>query len=210
MSADLDDLRRDMRKRRRALSAGERERAAREVAGTVARTIARHYRAGRGTRVAAYLSTASELATNPLLELAHERGWQVFVPAVVSARGGRMRFVPLSAELHLNRFGIPEPAVRAVRGSTGWVDARWLDLAFVPLLAAGPRGERLGSGAGFYDRAFAFLRGRSAWHKPVLIGLAYDFQRIPALARAPWDVPLDALITERALYRFSNRLASVP
>ncbi len=199
MSADLDDLRRDMRTRRRALSAGERERAGWDVA----QTVARHIRAGRGTRVAAYLSVGSELPTGPLLALANERGWQVFVPAVVSARNGRMRFVPLSADLRLNRFGIPEPLVRAADGAKGWIDARWLDLAFLPLLAAGPHGERLGSGAGFYDRAFAFLRGRAAWRKPPLIGLAYELQRVPALTRSAWDVPLDALVTERGLYRFS-------
>ena len=78
--------------------------------------------------------------------------------------------------------------------------ARRLDLVLVPLVAIDPRGTRLGTGAGFYDRCLQHLRAGRRWRRPKLIGLGYEFQRVAALAAAPWDVPLDALITEKDLY----------
>lgn len=154
----------------------------------------------QGARIGAYLAAGSELDTGPLLELARRRGWHVYVPIVVHARSAQMRFAPLDGELRVNRFGIAEPCSHP----SAWLAARWLDLVFVPLIAVGPYGERLGSGAGFYDRAFAHRGLRRTWHKPPLVGLAYECQRVPSLPLASWDIALDALITERAFYRIGG------
>jgi 5-formyltetrahydrofolate cyclo-ligase len=58
---------------------------------------------------------------------------------------------------------------------------------------------RLGMGAGFYDRAFAYRRWRRAWHKPRLIGIAYAFQEVPRIVPAAHDVRLDAVVTEEGV-----------
>ena len=55
----------------------------------------------------------------------------------------------------------------------------------------------MGMGGGFYDRTLAFRRSREHWIKPQLIGVAHSCQQHPGLPRQPWDVPLDAIITER-------------
>jgi 5-formyltetrahydrofolate cyclo-ligase len=57
-------------------------------------------------------------------------------------------------------------------------------------------------GGGFYDNSFAYLLHRKHWHKPRLIGLAYDFQLMPRLPVQPWDVPLTAVATDSGWYRF--------
>ena len=80
------------------------------------------------------------------------------------------------------------------------IDARWLDLVLMPLVGFDARGNRLGMGAGFYDRQFAFLRHRRAWRRPLLLGVAFEAQRIARLAEAPHDVPLWGVVTERAVY----------
>jgi 5-formyltetrahydrofolate cyclo-ligase len=54
-------------------------------------------------------------------------------------------------------------------------------------------------GAGYYDRAFAFLRTRTSWIRPRLLGLAFDVQEAPALPVAAWDVPLWGVLTESRL-----------
>ncbi len=77
------------------------------------------------------------------------------------------------------------------------IGARWLDLVFLPLVGFDARGMRLGMGGGYYDRAFAFRRVRRVWKKPLLIGFAYDLQRVPHLESAPHDVLLDAVVTEK-------------
>lgn len=110
-----------------------------------------------------------------------------------------MWFVPLSDALRDNRFGTPEPASgRGLR-----ISPRFLDLVLVPIVAFGASGERLGSGAGYYDRAFAYLRTRRTWRKPLLVGVAYEWQHVPDLATEPWDVPLAAVITDSMIHSFA-------
>lgn len=151
-------------------------------------------------RVGIYLAVNGELDTAPTIALARRLGCHLFVPLVRSHRAGAMWFVPLSASLRDSRFGIPEPRI----GRHARVSARWLDLVLVPLVAFGSSGERLGSGAGFFDRAFAYLHTRRAWRKPLLVGLAYEWQRVEHLAAQPWDVPLAAVVTDTAIHAFSG------
>lgn len=184
-----------MRRRRREISLPDRDAAAHAVAARIGRTV--HLR--QGAKIGAYLTTGSELDTGPLIHLARRRGWRVYVPVIVGPRFAQMRFAPVNGTLRFNRFGIAEPQTDPAE----WLAGRWLDLVFVPLLAVGPHGERLGSGAGFYDRAFAHRLHRHTWHRPPLVGIAFDCQRIDSFPLAGWDVPLDALITERALYRIA-------
>jgi 5-formyltetrahydrofolate cyclo-ligase len=75
----------------------------------------------------------------------------------------------------------------------------------VPLVGFDADGNRLGMGAGFYDRHFAFLRHRRAWHRPLLIGLAFERQRVARLPAAAHDVPLWGVVTERGFYRGTRR-----
>ena len=96
-----------------------------------------------------------------------------------------------------NRYGLLEPDRDCPRLDR----PRRLEAVFVPLVAVDPSGTRLGMGAGFYDRYFAFRQSGSGWRRPRLIGLAYDFQRVDRIERAPWDVPLDAVLTEAGVFR---------
>lgn len=186
------DLRRRMRKARRALSEGERMRLARAMTRRIA-TLGL-FRCGQ--RVALFVAADGEIPTDPLLQLASRRGCHLYLPRVTSHRAKRMTFTPLGPALRTNRYGIPEPATIA-----GSLSARWLDLVILPLVAFDATGSRLGSGAGYYDRALSYRALRRHWHRPRLIGIAYDFQRVDALVRKPWDVPLSLVITDQALYR---------
>jgi 5-formyltetrahydrofolate cyclo-ligase len=189
-------LRHALRDRRRALSPAERERAA--------LAVAEHLQSlglpRPGSRVGAYLPVGGELDPTPLIEHALRRGCRVYVPAVTSRRARRMRFAPLAGPLRPNRWDIPEPSPQ------GSVHGRWLDLVLLPCVAFDDRGGRLGMGAGFYDRHFAYLRHRSAWRRPRLVGLAYAFQQVAPMAQRPWDVPLWAVVTDAgALRTFETR-----
>ena len=106
-----------------------------------------------------------------------------------------MQFIEMAGPLHANRLGIAEPQAGAALG------ARWLDVVFLPLVGFDRRGVRLGTGGGYYDRAFAFRQGRSAWRGPRLVGLAYSFQQLEHIATAPHDVLMDAVVTEKGLIR---------
>jgi 5-formyltetrahydrofolate cyclo-ligase len=54
-------------------------------------------------------------------------------------------------------------------------------------------------GGGFYDRTLAFLGHRGIWRKPHLLGTAYHFQQLEKLPNQPWDIPLDAVVTDQEL-----------
>lgn len=186
-------MRAELKRRRRAIALSERTR----LADAIAHRALRDFPLPSGARVGIYLSAGSEVATAPLIALARRRRWRLFVPVLRGEQRG-MWFLPLAGPMRINRHGIAEP----VRGAAAPMPPRWLDLAFVPLVGFTSDGQRLGSGAAYYDRTFAYRLHREHWRKPRLVGLAYECQHIDRLERQPWDVPLDAVITERGTWRF--------
>jgi len=67
------------------------------------------------------------------------------------------------------------------------------DVILTPLVGFDRRLNRLGQGAGHYDRAFA--RYEAAWR----VGVAWSVQEVPAIPADIWDVPLHAIITEEGM-----------
>ena len=65
------------------------------------------------------------------------------------------------------------------------------DLILTPLLGFDRSLQRLGQGAGHYDRAF------TQFPDALRIGLAWSCQEVDEVPVDPWDVPLDAVLTER-------------
>jgi len=185
-------LRAELSARRRAVSRAARAAAAARAARIAASALHLH----AGQRIAVYAALPAELDAAPLIALARSRGCRVYLPCIDRRRVSRaMRFVELGATLRENRLGIEEPADGRV------LSARWLDLVFLPLVGFDRQGLRLGTGGGFYDRAFAFRQLRHAWHKPPLVGFAYAFQQVERLAAAPHDVLLDAVVTDEGFIR---------
>ncbi len=93
----------------------------------------------------------------------------------------------LTQDLAPSRWGIPEPQPERCP----LVDPSQIDLVLVPGVAFDLRGNRLGYGAGFYDRLFQRLPPsalRVACLQDVLL-----LDRVPAEAH---DVPVDLLLTE--------------
>ena len=54
-------------------------------------------------------------------------------------------------------------------------------------------------GGGFYDRSFAF-RKEPGSHRPRLIGVAHELQKVAQLVAEDWDVRLDMVVTDQATY----------
>lgn len=150
--------------------------------------------------LAAYVAVEGELDPEPLLRRAHADGKHVYLPLLPRERDAALAFLPWEPGLLMqaNRLGIPEPAAarRAV------IAPRLLDLVLTPLVAFDNRGRRLGMGGGYYDRTFAFLKAGIA--KPLLLGLAYEFQRFDPLRAESWDVPLAGVVTESRAYFFAG------
>lgn len=97
-----------------------------------------------------------------------------------------------------NIYGIKEPYL------TPSIDAWKLDVVFMPLVAFDDKGGRLGMGGGYYDRAFEFCRDKNKTYlrKPLLIGVAYDCQRVNKVPLEAVDIKLDAVVTESGWQKF--------
>lgn len=188
------ELRRRLRRRRAALPPLERARAARAIAAHLAAAgLLRP-----GLRIGAYLAVRSEISLAPFIDLARRAGCRLWLPRITDTRTHRMGFVPAGAALRRGPHGIPEPAAGA------HCAAQWLQVILVPLVGFDAAGHRLGSGAGYYDRALAFRTGRRRWRGPRLIGVAHSCQQAAAIAALPTDVPLDAVVTEKGLFSCSG------
>jgi len=154
----------------------------------------------RGRRIAIYLAMPGEVDPATILRDARRAGCEIFVPQVASRRRGRMNFVPLRPDtlLRPNAYGIAEPVARAGEQ----VRPLELDLVLMPVVGFDRDGNRLGMGAGYYDRALKHRRDAARhWRRPRLVGLAFACQEVESIVRSPWDVTLDAVVTERGVVR---------
>jgi 5-formyltetrahydrofolate cyclo-ligase len=91
------------------------------------------------------------------------------------------------------QFGIPEPGPEAPLVEP--------DLLFVPLAAFDRSGQRIGYGAGHYDRTLAMLRGK---RRTIAVGVAYSVCEVEAVPAEPHDEALDYILTEIELVKVAR------
>ena len=205
-----EELRRELRRRRKELSAEERQRLSRSAAdGIIAAAVWR-----QAETVALYMSVRGEIDTTPLLAHAWDSGKLVLLPACSRKEQGKMCLVACSGAdgLCTGSFGIPEPPLSEEEtefhelytddcGNSDTPDAADKgirpvpDIIVVPGLAFDRKGARLGMGGGYYDRLLALPRYRNS----LRLGLAYSFQLVDSLPREDWDVPVHAVCTEQGM-----------
>jgi len=190
MSAQLLEskrqLRRQMSRRRRAVSSAEADRAARAAAESLISSKP----AKSASRIAIYAALPGELPSRPLFDEVVSNAGAALLPRTVDPEGLEFFSVVRWEQLRPGRYGVLEPPVDAPGAplTAG-------DLVVVPGLAFDPNGNRLGHGKGYYDRAFASGVGES----PVLVGFAYEFQVVDDVPHGEEDRPMDAIVTERAI-----------
>lgn len=185
MYPDKAALRRHMRRQRLALSRNEQRRAGLAFMRLALRRGVLRYR-----HIALYMPVGGELDVLPLLNRLLWLKKQCYLPNLPkSPRQRKMCFsrIGVQGNWQDNRFGISEFHSRRK------FPARRLNAVILPLVAFDPAGGRLGMGGGFYDTTFSFLRQRSKWKQPRLIGAAYQFQQVDQLPTEPWDIPLDSV-----------------
>lgn len=129
-----------------------------------------------------------------------------YLPVLSNKNNEGLTFAPATRDSKYknNQFNIPEPFCDA----EDYFPAEDLDIVLMPLLGFDLQGKRLGMGGGYYDRCFSFKKNnetiinKSAYKTPLLIGYAYDFQEVENIREDPWDVALDAIVTESRFILF--------
>lgn len=188
------DLRRQLRRARRALSPAAQRLASKKLSRMLSHSPA--FR--RARHVAFYLANDGEIDIRPLLLEAQRRGKTTYLPVLKAWPRTRMAFqrVRPREKLVRNRFKIQEPRPQPAMQRKTWA----LGLILLPLVGFDARGGRLGMGGGFYDRSLAFKRTRKGQCKPSLLGVAHECQQVERLPVSSWDVPLDATVTDGGWY----------
>ncbi len=145
--------------------------------------------------IAAYQPIHCEIDPRGLIQKAWQAHKSCYLP-ILQAK--QLIFGAYQSDTHLkkNRFNIPEP----IDSTCARITPEALDLVLVPLLGFTIQGQRLGMGAGFYDRSFAFLLKQARPTRPFLLGLAYEWQKLARFSEERWDVPLNAILTEEKFY----------
>lgn len=135
--------------------------------------------------IAAYVPIGSEADPTTFLAHAHNQGRATALPYVEN-RVVPIRFLRWAPGEPLvdGPFGLRQPD-RAIAEEIS------PDLILTPLVAFDRRLHRLGQGAGHYDRAFA------RWPEARRAGIAWSVQEVDFVPDDQWDVPMDAVLTER-------------
>jgi 5-formyltetrahydrofolate cyclo-ligase len=131
------------------------------------------------THVVAYLPLGAEVDPHDAVAAVLATGRALYYPAS-----------EVDPTLRRARSVAPPPAeVYGEADSLGFDTASVLFL--VPGIAFDETGGRLGRGRGWYDRVLCRYAHAARW------GLAFALQMVTRVPVDPWDVPMDAVVTER-------------
>ena len=134
------------------------------------------------THILMYWAMADEMSTREFI-LKWYRHKKIYLPVV---KGDDLEIFLFEGEDSLvagEKYGIPEPAGEKL------LDESKLDVVIVPGVAFDNQNNRMGRGAGYYDRILKRLPTAKK------IGLAFGFQMIDEVPVEPHDIPMDVVIT---------------
>ncbi|WP_367274415.1 5-formyltetrahydrofolate cyclo-ligase [uncultured Legionella sp.] len=140
--------------------------------------------------IALYFAVNGEVDLTSIWNSAPLQGKFCYFPAL--NKDQTLSFLPATPKTPFinNKYGIPEPDVSREQA----IPIEDINLIIMPLVAFDTRCTRLGMGAGYYDRTLEQQK------KGTFIGAAYQFQHVDYLEPQAWDVPLDAVVTQKTTY----------
>lgn len=148
--------------------------------------------------VMVYVAKAPEVETMGLIAALNRRGVRVVVPIIErETHTLRLSYLPDPSVLVPSTFNVPEPIGRELPARPEDVE-----VVVLPMLAFDAEGNRLGYGAGYYDR---FL---CCYPHPKKIGIAFSCQQMQSIPAEENDVKMDCIVTEKGIIRHNGRETS--
>ena len=140
-----------------------------------------------GLTISTYWPFRGEPDLRKWMESVTRRGGQCALPVVIE-RGQPLIFRKWKAGDPLVRgvWNIPIPAEGPAINP---------DIVIAPVVGFDPHCYRLGYGGGFFDRTLAAMS-----MKPRIVGVGYESAFIPTIHPQPYDIPMDAVITEQQIH----------
>ena len=174
-------LRKTMKERRKSLSEDNRKGLSEKIFKKLSETA--EYK--RAKSVCVYMDAFGEVKTDLIIESLRESGKEILFP-VSNTKTHTLTLCRDTGEFVRGAYGILEPEGRVS------VDFCVPDLIIVPGLAFDFKKNRVGFGAGYYDR----LLSES---KAFKIGICYDFQVIEEIDADPHDIKMDIILTDERI-----------
>ncbi len=138
-----------------------------------------------------YKAVKGEADLKTLEMLALNSGKKLIYPLCVS-NCEMIALQPMDENAWMTGFyGIPEP----VQEQSVEIAPNEIDLIICPCTVFDESCNRMGMGAGFYDR---FLPKCTKAH---IAAVAFEVQKAPCIEREPWDRQMDMIFTENTVYR---------
>lgn len=144
--------------------------------------------------IMSFLNFGDEVDTTPLAENILKLGKCLVLP--LCAPHGVLipaEIKDLKGDIEPGKWGIREPKKEDLVS----VNPEEIELIIVPGAAFDRQGNRLGYGGGYYDRFLNRLRPETP-----KIALAFSCQVLPEIPLDPYDLKVDALITEEGVFWF--------
>jgi 5-formyltetrahydrofolate cyclo-ligase len=136
-----------------------------------------------------YVSKPSEVNTKALIRQLIAEGKTVVVPIIEKeTKTLRLSYLHDPAVLQESTFHVPEPVGHELPALASDVKA-----VIIPMLAFDKSGNRLGYGAGYYDR---FL---STYPHLTRIGLAFACQEVKEIPADATDAGMDIIVTDTSI-----------
>jgi 5-formyltetrahydrofolate cyclo-ligase len=196
MSHDLNQLRKSIRQKRRAVSAFQQ----RHSEQLILQRLRMLPEFKHAKRIGIYLHAFGEIQTHKIIQYCFHQKKSVYLPMICNMNQ-HLVWVKISQNQFQNRRFSHHPLGMQEPMATHGQSVSHLDLLLMPLLACDRLGTRIGMGGGFYDKTLAL----APYHRPFRLGLAHHFQLVPeTLHREKWDQPLDALLMPEQYLRFNR------
>jgi len=138
--------------------------------------------------VMVYLSAFNEVRTDKIIAKLLADGKKIVAPVTdKSAVCITPYYISDISQLTKGAYGIFEPP------QTDKAKISDIDAVIVPGIAFDKKGNRMGFGAGYYDRFLVDFSGTK-------IGICYNFQLLDELCTDAHDIPMDYIISEENIY----------
>ena len=186
-----EDLRREIRRRKQQYTPSQLEELSEPIIARLRPLLA------DARVILAYYSLPDEVNTHQLIDDLVAEGKTVLLPKVLDTTTMELRLYTGPHDLAPGPFGILEPSGSQYSPSSFLLPpsskTSSIDVALIPGVAFDALGHRLGRGRGYYDR-FLSTMGTVPSVRPRLLGLCFDFQKVPSVPVDPTDIPVNQVI----------------
>lgn len=137
-----------------------------------------------------YMAMPEEVSLQAFHEWATAQGITLAFPVTQSCGAMEAVSPDWPCQWERDRYGILIPPIKASR----IISPEEIGLILVPCVAFDAQCRRLGYGGGYYDRFF--VRCPQA----LRVAVAFEAQKLSEIPTEKYDVPMQAVLTEKALY----------